>query len=249
MESEGLFTTIWGPSQWQSLHNITFNYPYNPTQKDKENYYNYFTALGNVLPCCTCRKNFCDHIKTGDNKLSFEVLENRDSLTRWLHKFHMSVCKRLGYDYDITYEMVLKKHNSYIAKSDFTTEQKMKAYKNLYDIHSPVLSKDILMCFTDYIQKRGFDVTKYVDSVNFYSFVDRESDEWYQRNKKCQKILKYMRLNGKDSVEKDGEFKGLPTEEEISLMHYTSTTICKNNIKKILKMLGCKVQKTYDLIE
>ncbi|ATZ80856.1 putative thiol oxidoreductase [Bodo saltans virus] len=245
MQSEGLFTTIWGPDLWKSIHNISFNYPYNPTQKDKDNYRNFFVALGNVLPCCVCRNNFGDHIKTGDTKLTDDVLKNRDTLTRWLHYFHLAVCKRLGYDYDITYEMVLKKHNSYIAKSDFTIEQKMEAYKKLYDVHAPVLSKDILMCFADYVSKRGFDANKYIADVEFYSSVDRESDEWYKRNQKCQKIIKYMRLNGKESIEKDGEFKGLPSKEEIELLHYTSTTICKNSIKKILKLLGCKVQRIY----
>lgn len=87
MNSEGLFTNIWGPAQWQSLHNITFNYPYKPTEDDKEKYYNYFMALGDVLPCCTCRDNYINHIKEGDTKLTYEVFESRDTLTRWAHHF------------------------------------------------------------------------------------------------------------------------------------------------------------------
>ena len=34
--SDGMMTTIWGPSLWHSMHTISFNYPVNPTEKQKK---------------------------------------------------------------------------------------------------------------------------------------------------------------------------------------------------------------------
>ena len=32
---------IWGPPAWTFLHTITFNYPENPTNREKHNYFNF----------------------------------------------------------------------------------------------------------------------------------------------------------------------------------------------------------------
>jgi len=128
METEGLFTTVWGPAQWESLYNITFNYPYEPTQKDKDTYYDYFMAVGNVLPCCTCRKHYNFYIHNGETSLTYDKFISRDTLTLWLYNLHKTISKKLGFDYDITYEMVCNKHNSYIAKCNLTMEQKKNTH-------------------------------------------------------------------------------------------------------------------------
>mgnify|MGYP001482058269 CR=1 FL=1 len=36
--SDGMLTSVWGPSLWHFLHTVSFNYPVRPTKKDKENY-------------------------------------------------------------------------------------------------------------------------------------------------------------------------------------------------------------------
>ena len=46
--SDGMLTSIWGPSLWHTLHTISFNYPIKPTKKDKENYYNFIISLEHV---------------------------------------------------------------------------------------------------------------------------------------------------------------------------------------------------------
>jgi hypothetical protein len=235
METEGLYTLIWGPVQWQSMHNITFNYPYNPTEEDKKNYYNYFQSLTKVLPCCTCRKHYTEHLNSGETKLKNEDLKNRETLTKWLYNFHKAVCKRLGFDYDITYDMVCKKHNSYIAKCDFTRKQKKEAFINLYDVHAPVLKIEILLCFSKYAEERG--LKDYEKKAIKYSQIDRESDDWYYRNQKCQEIIKHMRTNGICGIEEEGEYTGMPSLEELKLMSYASTTIYKRDIKNILKAM------------
>ena len=33
--SEGMLTSVWGPSLWHTLHTISFNYPVKPTKEQK----------------------------------------------------------------------------------------------------------------------------------------------------------------------------------------------------------------------
>ena len=33
-----MLTSVWGPSLWQYLHTMSFNYPVKPTKEDKKNY-------------------------------------------------------------------------------------------------------------------------------------------------------------------------------------------------------------------
>ena len=48
--NDGFLTSIWGNSAWHLLHTISFNYPVNPTPKDKNHYRNFILSLQNVLP-------------------------------------------------------------------------------------------------------------------------------------------------------------------------------------------------------
>ena len=34
--NSGMLTSVWGPSLWHFLHTVSFNYPVNPTKKDKD---------------------------------------------------------------------------------------------------------------------------------------------------------------------------------------------------------------------
>lgn len=243
MEHEGLYTLVWGPDQWNSLHCITFNYPYNPTKEDKDKYYKYFISLGDVLPCCTCRKHYKYQIENGDTALTYANLESRDTLTLWMYNLHMAVNKGLGFNYEITYEMLRKKYNSYIAKCVFTDEHKKNAFKNMYDVHAPVVRTDILLCFADYVEKRGGDKKAYIENINKYSSLNRESEEWTLRNEKCQEQIKKMRINGFGSIEQSGKFTGLPTLEEIKLMEMGCSMLSKSLMKQAVKKLGCGVKE------
>ena len=61
--SDGMLTTVWGPSLWHSLHTMSFNYPEHPTNKDKINYRKFILNLKYVLPCKYCRINFKENLK------------------------------------------------------------------------------------------------------------------------------------------------------------------------------------------
>ena len=69
---------IWGPPSWTFLHTITFNYPNNPSEKDKQNYFTFFDSLKHVLPCDKCKKHYRDNSR--DLK---DNLNSRDDLVKW----------------------------------------------------------------------------------------------------------------------------------------------------------------------
>jgi len=81
---------IWGPSAWLFLHTITFNYPDDPTNQDKNNYYSFFSNLKHVLPCEKCKKHYAENF----NKYDLEQnLNSKDDLVEWLIDIHNEVNK------------------------------------------------------------------------------------------------------------------------------------------------------------
>lgn len=80
---------LWGSSAWHFLHYVTFAYPEKPTKIQKENMTNFFTNIGNVLPCESCRQNYVIELKNNPIKVN-----SRDELVAWLVEIHNSVSKR-----------------------------------------------------------------------------------------------------------------------------------------------------------
>jgi Erv1 / Alr family len=85
---------IWGACGWKFLHIITLEYPEHPTESDQENYYEYFLALKNVLPCAKCRQSLACHLKK--YPLTSEVLSSRTNLVKWGIDLHNVVNYYLG---------------------------------------------------------------------------------------------------------------------------------------------------------
>lgn len=76
---------VWGPPCWFFLHTISFYYPDNPSFKDKNNFYNFFLNLENVIPCNVCRENYKKNLK------EFPItpyLESKKSLIQWVVNLH-----------------------------------------------------------------------------------------------------------------------------------------------------------------
>lgn len=84
---------IWGPSGWKFLHYVSLGYPDNPSDRDKNNYKNFFYSLSNVIPCQKCSNNFKKNLNDYpiDNSLN-----NRESLSKWLIDVHNSVNQELN---------------------------------------------------------------------------------------------------------------------------------------------------------
>ena len=60
---DGMLTTVWGPSMWHYLHTMSFNYPNNPTAREKRHYRDFILSLRHVLPCRYCRENLDRNFK------------------------------------------------------------------------------------------------------------------------------------------------------------------------------------------
>ena len=97
---------IWGPNAWLFLHTITFNYPKNPTIIDRNNYYDFFNSLQNVLPCEKCQ----EHYKLNLQKFPIQ-LQSRRHLVQWLINMHNAVNIQNGKEV-WTYDGVYEKYSS-----------------------------------------------------------------------------------------------------------------------------------------
>ena len=93
--NDGMITFIWGPALWHVLHTISFNYPINPTMKNKIDYYKFIKNLKNILPCKYCRDNYEKNLKI--LPLTVKTMKNRESFSRWLYEIHEIINKNLNY--------------------------------------------------------------------------------------------------------------------------------------------------------
>lgn len=119
--NNGMLTSVWGPSMWFTLHLISFNYPGKPSLKQKQEYFNFFKNLGNILPCSYCRQNYKKNIKTV--KLNMSVMKNRNTLSLWLYKLHNEINKMLGKKTDLTYCQVRQRYEMFRSRCLLKTEK------------------------------------------------------------------------------------------------------------------------------
>lgn len=111
---DGMLTYVWGPPMWHSLHTISFNYPVKPSKEVKDQYYNYFLSLGDVLPCKYCRDNYKDNLK----KLKFgkSIFKNRDILSKFVFNLHEMINKNLGKKSNLNYNTVRDRYENFRAR-------------------------------------------------------------------------------------------------------------------------------------
>jgi len=96
---------VWGPPGWTFLHTVTFQYPENPTDLDKQKYYTFFNSLKNVLPCPNCREHYHENFENIPIRL-----ESREDLIEWLIDIHNEVNKKNNKRI-YTYKEVYDKYN------------------------------------------------------------------------------------------------------------------------------------------
>ena len=103
---------FWGPHGWYFLHSVTMHYPKNPSEQEKQIYFNFFKSLENVLPCEKCAYHYSQNLKIHSLE---ESLESRDKFVKWLINVHNEVNKETGkreYTYDeVIQEYTLKMNN------------------------------------------------------------------------------------------------------------------------------------------
>jgi hypothetical protein len=98
--------------------------------------------------------------------------------------------------------------------------------------HAPVITKKHFDSFKKYAEMRG---VKFDDRMKqILDIDDRYNKAWQMRDKKCRQIIRKMRIEGIPPVEKDGEFKNMPTIEELHLISLLSTNICCEELDIII---------------
>ena len=120
--NDGMLTTIWGPSLWHTLHVMSFNYPVNPTEKNKRDYKRFINCLRCTLPCGKCRKNLKKNLK--DLPLRNKDLKNRETFSRWIFNLHEKVNTMLNKKSGLTYEVVRDRYEHF--RSRCTDDKKKK---------------------------------------------------------------------------------------------------------------------------
>lgn len=265
-----LITKIWGPSMWISMHSIAFCYPHHPTEIDKQNYKQFYTLLGDVLPCSFCRESYRNFIKTGSTKLDDNALENRESLTKWLYVVHETVNKKLCVDYDVSYDDVVKRYESYRASChsddqsvpnnlnsncDASTIQKIRSFKMANHKECPVIPTKIAKHFINYAHIRGLkeeDLFYVNNSDSICGNKKKNIDYWTKRDNECCQILNEMREQGILSIEKDGQWQDLPTIHELKLIMRFSSNLSREKLVDLIQKLprsNCNYQKIYKLVK
>ena len=98
---------FWGPPAWKFIHIVALAYPVNPSQQEKNNYKQFYTIIGDIIPCHFCRDHYKEHITK--NPITDEILSNRKNLLHWTIDIHNEVNKITGknvYDYETAIQLI-----------------------------------------------------------------------------------------------------------------------------------------------
>lgn len=84
----------WGPHFWIVIHYTALSYPTDTPSVDvRAKYKAFYEALGYVIPCEKCSKNYLNHIR----ELPIDpFLSSRDMLFKWTVNLHNIVNKEIG---------------------------------------------------------------------------------------------------------------------------------------------------------
>jgi hypothetical protein len=122
MSGDGFLTSVWGPAMWHFLHTMSFNYPVNPSEKDKENYKNFVLSLRNVLPCKYCRMNLEKNFKK--LPLTDKEMKDRETFSRYIFNLHELINKMLGKSSGLTYCEVRERYEHFRSRCTLKEEKK-----------------------------------------------------------------------------------------------------------------------------
>ena len=145
--------SIWGPHAWIFLHSITLAYPDCPSNEDKKNIKDFFSALQNILPCPKCKLNYKHHITK--YPLTNQILCSKKKLILWLIDVHNAVNKATDKKM-LSHEMALKSmYDIY--------DQPSANYKVLcVSIIITIMCFFILLCMFVFCRKRLYGIKRNV---------------------------------------------------------------------------------------
>lgn len=249
-KNNGLITKVWGKEGWDFNHAVTYGYPLEPSDEQKTKYRNYFISLGDVLPCSYCQDSYKKFITTGETALTDDVLENRESLTRWFKRVHDAVNNKLGVEYAIDYEDLDDRYEKFRAtcgkqnNSDkgctVPLNEKALVFRKMYYQDAPIVSLVLVEPFIKMAKIRGLDADFFV-FIELAKLLDGNFDKlkkqecWTDRNNYCCDLIKYMRINAIPSVEEEGQWQGTPTMDELKLLMYLSSNLNRSELNQARK--------------
>jgi hypothetical protein len=111
---DGMLTTVWGPGLWHYLHTMSFNYPNEPTKKEKNDYRDFILSLKNVLPCGKCRENLKHNFKS--LPLKMRDMKNRYTFSKYVYDLHELINKMLNKESGLSYEEVRERYEHFRAR-------------------------------------------------------------------------------------------------------------------------------------
>jgi hypothetical protein len=121
---DGMLTSVWGPAMWHYLHTMSFNYPVEPTEKNKRDYKDFVYNLRNVLPCKYCRINLTNNLK--QKPLMMCHMKNRAAFSKYIYELHELVNKMLNKKSQLSYCDVRERYEHFRSRC---TEEKPKIFK------------------------------------------------------------------------------------------------------------------------
>lgn len=137
MEIEAIDPNIWGPSAWNFIHYVALAYPMKPSEKKKQEYFNFYNNLHTILPCPSCSDNYKEHLK--EIPLTKDIFENNESLFRWTVQIH---------------NLVNKDKN----KKEYTFEEALDIYinpkKETYDMIIYLIGFIFILLFLSYLDQK-----------------------------------------------------------------------------------------------
>jgi hypothetical protein len=111
---DGMLTNVWGPALWHVLHIMSFNYPIEPCEEDKQQYMNFIINLQYILPCKYCRINLKKNLL--ELPLTTEHMKNRESFSKYVYDLHELINTMLNKKSGLTYEMVRERYEHFRAR-------------------------------------------------------------------------------------------------------------------------------------
>ena len=176
VSGDGMITGVWGPALWHYLHTISFNYPVNPTKKDKQCYKKLILNLKNTLPCKYCRTNFIKNLKM--LPLRKCDLLNRDRFSRWVYKLHELINTMLNKKSGLSYCDIRERYENF--RSRCTLEKKTINFNKLKTTFNKTRKKTEKGCTEPLYGKKSKCIVKIVP--------ENKKLKSFQMDKKCIKI-------------------------------------------------------------
>lgn len=112
--NDGMMTSVWGPAKWHFLHTMSFNYPVNPTEEQKNQYRNFILQLQYVLPCGKCRKNLIENFKK--LPITMNDMTNRETFSKYIYNLHELINTMLNKRSNLSYEEVRERYEHFRAR-------------------------------------------------------------------------------------------------------------------------------------